>query len=185
MLHLIFVVALSVPSPPPPSPSPPPPSSPLVCVTSEAENATASGASVSSQHNGYTGTGFMEFDASLDGYLEWTIAVHTTTPVELSWRYALESGNRQLRLSVNGEVVEQAMDFPASGEWSIWLSSADVPLTLSSGNNTVRVTVIGSGEWNIDSMQRCGPAGPPPSPSPLTVLHHLCPLVLQFAPKPC
>eukprot|EP00964_Phaeocystis_antarctica_P077875 scaffold48384_cov56-Phaeocystis_antarctica.AAC.3 len=146
--------------PPPTSPSP------LVCATNEAEDATASGVSVSRAHDGYNGTGFMNFYAKLDGYLEWTIAVHSATTVPVRWRYALINGNRRLRLSVNGEVVQEAMDFPASGGWSTWISTVDVPLTLSSGSNTVRLTSIGGEGANIDSMHWCGPAGPPPSPPP-------------------
>eukprot|EP00964_Phaeocystis_antarctica_P045005 scaffold25889_cov60-Phaeocystis_antarctica.AAC.1 len=108
----------------------------------------------------------MDFDADLGEYLEWTIAVHSASTVSVSWRYALIKGSRNLRLSVNGEVIQQSMDFPASGEWSTWISTTEIPLTLSSGSNTVRLTSIGNGGGNIDSMRWCGPAGPPPSPPP-------------------
>ena len=46
------------------------------CATYEAEDAAASGPNLMSNHEGFTGAGFMDYDAATEDFLEWTVAVH-------------------------------------------------------------------------------------------------------------
>jgi hypothetical protein len=118
----------------------------------EMENGVMSGAQVGSGHAGYTGTGFADYTVSTGAYVELTVNVPTGGSYDLSYRYALASGNRPLEIKVNGQVVAASLSFPATGAWTTWGYTATVPVTLNAGNNTVRATTIGSNGANVDHL---------------------------------
>ena len=185
------------PSTPPPSPlpSPPPPPPPGVCTDYDAENVTAkNGPRLESDNStGFRGTGYMSFQAwpnpeftiwrAVAGwtigveYLEWTVSAPSTTSVTLSWRYALGTGggwqsdcSRDLHLLVNGKAL-QVVGFPGSGSWSTWTWTSSILVTLTEGDNLIRISSIGSSGSNIDEMRVCSlhastPPLPPLPPSP-------------------
>jgi hypothetical protein len=117
----------------------------------QAENAAFSGAVIATNQTGYNGTGFIDFTNDSGDYLQWTVNVPTAGSYALSIRYALLSSGRPLELKVNGSVKVASLDFPATGSWSSW-SLLNSTQTLNAGNNTIRLTTIGSNGGNFDEL---------------------------------
>ncbi|MEX2382781.1 MAG: CBM35 domain-containing protein, partial [Opitutales bacterium] len=67
----------------------------------EAEEAEMRGPSPATNHSGYTGSGFVSYHNNSGDFVEWTIDVENGGEFDFRFRYALESGNRPLRLVVN------------------------------------------------------------------------------------
>jgi uncharacterized protein YjdB len=117
----------------------------------QAENATYSGAVVATNQTGYNGSGFIDFTNNTGDYLQWTVNVPTAGSYDLSFRYSLLTSGRPLELKVNGTVKVASLDFPATGSWSTWSALTSIQ-TLNAGNNTIRLTTIGSNGGNIDEL---------------------------------
>lgn len=117
----------------------------------EAENAQISAGVVESNHAGFTGSGFVNYDNATGGYVEFTVNAAQSGPTALAFRYANgTTGNRPLDISVNG--VTTSVAFPGTGSWTNW-RTASVTATLSAGANTVRATAsTSSGGPNLDSL---------------------------------
>jgi len=119
----------------------------------EAEDATLSGSAISTNHLGYSGTGFVDYVNPSGDYVEWTVDAATAGQYALRFRYALLSGDRPLEISVNSQVVDPGLSFPATGSFSNWGMTADVNANLNSGINTIRATAIGSSGANVDYLE--------------------------------
>ena len=132
-------------------------SAPIVPISYQAEDATFSGAKIASNQTGYNGTGFVDYKNSSADYIEWTVNVPSAGTYDLSFRYALPSGNRPLELKINGTTEIASMDFMGTGGWTQW-DTVSTSQTLNSGNNTVRITVVGSSGGNLDELT-VGPVG--------------------------
>jgi hypothetical protein len=117
----------------------------------QAEDATVSGATVESNQTGYNGTGFVDYQNNSNDYIQWTVNVPSAGNYDLSFRYALPSGDRPLELKVNGSTKIASMGFPGTGGWTQW-GTVSSNQALNSGNNTVRLTAIGSSGGNIDEL---------------------------------
>ena len=119
----------------------------------EAEDATLSGVQVLSVHAGFTGTGFASFTTTANSgqFIEWAVTVPEAGQYTLDYRYALATGNRPLRIDVNGSVANASLAFPASGSWTTW-QTVSMTATLNAGANTIRATSIGFRGANIDSL---------------------------------
>ncbi|MBN2712132.1 MAG: carbohydrate-binding protein, partial [Planctomycetes bacterium] len=117
----------------------------------EAEDAVVYGAKIVSNNDGYTGTSFVDYANASDDYIEWTVYAGSTGVYNLSFRYALAAANRPLKLTVNGSVVDDSLDFNPTSSWSTW-TNVSLNTNLVSGSNTVRLTAIGSSGGNVDSL---------------------------------
>ncbi|QBN17847.1 DUF5010 domain-containing protein [Flavobacterium nackdongense] len=117
----------------------------------QAESATYVGAVLATNQTGYKGTGFVDFVNDTGDYIQWSVNVPTAGTYELSFRYALPNGGRPLELKVNGTAKIASFDFPATGLWNTW-STVSTSQTLNAGNNTIRLTTIGSNGGNIDLL---------------------------------
>jgi len=122
-------------------------------VVYEAEDAYLSGPETASNHSGYTGSGFVDYVNATGDYVEWTVFANNTGSYDITFRYALNSGNRPLEIKVNGQVVDRDLSFPATGDWSTWSYTNNLSVTLSAGYNTVRATAIGYQGPNIDHLK--------------------------------
>jgi hypothetical protein len=136
----------------------------------EAENATLSGAVVARNQAGYSGTGFADYVNATGDYVEWSVSAPSAGAQMLKFRYANGgSTDRPLELKVNGVVVNSSLSFPPTGGWTTWVfvsSSA----TFNSGNNTVRLTTVGSSGPNVDLLRAFSSSGAPPAPTGLTAI---------------
>ncbi len=142
----------------------------------QAEAAWVVGAQVSTQHAGYTGTGFVDYINATNEYVEWTVNQSNAGNATLHFRYANGgTASRSLRLSVDGTTVDEQLAFPVTGGWTRW-SVVKVPVTLAAGTRKVRLSVNGTPGPNLDYLEvgvltatRQGP-GPAPATRPEGVL---------------
>jgi unsaturated rhamnogalacturonyl hydrolase len=132
-------------------------------VTYQAESATISQGVVESNHTGFTGSGFVNYDNVAGGFVEFTVNVATAQTLPLAFRYANgTTANRPMRVDVNGTTVAASLAFPGTGAWTTW-QSATVSAALRVGDNVVRATATGaSGGPNLDALTVDGDIQPPP-----------------------
>ncbi len=130
----------------------------------QAENATVSQGVVESNHLGYTGTGFVNYDNLVGSYVQWSVSAAVAGAVTFEIRYANGStANRPMDIIVNGALVADELAFTPTGNWDTW---ADQTFTaaLNAGPNTIRATATtASGGPNVDKL-RAGTSGGTPPP---------------------
>jgi hypothetical protein len=132
----------------------------------QAENAAISQGTVENNHNGFTGTGFVDYTNITGSYLEFTVSVAAAGTTNLTFRYANGTTvNRPMDIAVNGAVVASNVAFNATTNWDTWTTKT-VSATLAAGTNTVRATATtANGGPNVDELTVGGAPGSP-SPSP-------------------
>lgn len=99
---------------------------------------------------GSTGNGCMDYQGKFDS-LTWTTATCQAGTYIAAFRYALGSGNRPLRVTVNDVDIVASQSFPGTGSWGSW-TTVNVPLTLGAGTNTISLTGIGYSGGNFDKV---------------------------------
>lgn len=127
------------------------PAPPQSSITLQAENAVWSGPVLKTGYAGWRGTGFLDFTNASNDYIEWTVTPAAAGTYTLVFRYALLSGNRPLKVTVNGAVAASSLAFPSTTSWSIW-GSQSVAAPLIAGANKIRLTAIGSSGGNFDEL---------------------------------
>ncbi|MFJ3904856.1 cellulase family glycosylhydrolase [Streptomyces sp. NPDC090025] len=130
----------------------------------EAEAATVSQGVVESNHTGFTGTGFVNYDNVSGSYVQWNVNAAAAGSTKLTLRYANGTTvDRPMDISVNGTVVAAAKSFAGTGAWTTWASTT-VTAALKAGANTVRATATtANGGPNVDSLAADGATTPPPT----------------------
>ncbi|MEV4114047.1 glycosyl hydrolase family 28 protein [Nonomuraea sp. NPDC049695] len=120
----------------------------------EAENATISQGVVESNHAGFSGTGFVNYDNVAGSYVEFTVNAAAAGPATLTLRYANgTTAGRPMDIAVNGTVVAPAKPFDGTGSWTTWQSTT-VSAQLAAGANTVRATATtANGGPNLDYLE--------------------------------
>jgi exo-1,4-beta-D-glucosaminidase len=121
-------------------------------VLYQAEDATISQGVAESNHTGYTGTGFVNYDNVTGSYVEWTVNAATAGPVTLDLRYANgTTANRPMSFTVNGGSAV-TRDFNGTGNWDTWATST-LTVTLTQGVNKIRATATtANGGPNADRI---------------------------------
>jgi unsaturated rhamnogalacturonyl hydrolase len=116
----------------------------------EAEDATISQGVVESNHTGYSGTGFVDYDNVAGSFVEFHVDAAAGAQ-GLTLRFANgTTGDRPMGITVNGVTVNQS--FPGTGSWTAW-RTVTLRATLNAGANTVRATAVTSGGGpNLDSL---------------------------------
>jgi Carbohydrate binding module (family 35) len=117
----------------------------------EAETATLNGVVSATNATGFSGNGFVDYVNSTGDYVEWNVKLSNAGYYELEFQYALSSGNRPLKITVNG-VDQQNLNFAATGDFSTWQATNPLTVKLSAGINRIRATAIGSSGGNIDYL---------------------------------
>lgn len=132
----------------------------------QAESAAlAGGATVQTDHTGYTGTGFVGgfTDANKgNAQIAFTVNAATAGSATLGLRYANGTGSaRTLSLYLNGSKVMQTM-LGATADWNTWTTQNET-VTLNAGNNTVayRYDTADNGNVNLDSLTTTAAATQP------------------------
>lgn len=117
----------------------------------EAENATISQGLVESNHAGFSGTGFVNYDNVVGSSVQFTVTVPTAGSASLTLRYANGTTvNRPMDIVVNGTTVADERAFGGTGAWTTWTNSV-VTANLNAGSNTVRaVSTTANGGPNLD-----------------------------------
>ena len=124
---------------------------PYVSAVRQAESATLTGPVVAANHPYFTGQGFADYRNPSGDYVEWEVFATQDYRHALGFRYALAGGDRPLEIRVNGETVEPALAFPATGGWGRW-GTARLVTQLEPGLNTVRATATGQSGPNVDAL---------------------------------
>jgi endoglucanase len=117
----------------------------------EAENATVSQGVVESNHTGYTGTGFVNYDNVTGSYVQFTVNAAAAGTATIVFRHANgTTANRPMNIAVNGASLTR--DFPGTGAWTSW-RDVTLTVTLNAGANTVRATATtANGGPNLDKL---------------------------------
>lgn len=127
----------------------------MVKLKSQAENAMFTGP-VQLAGRGAEGTGYLDYQNSTGDFIEWLVDVPTAGTYDLAWRYANGSTNRPLEFSVNGAGGDDSLDFEKTGSWFDW-GFVTQPVDLVAGENSLRLTAIGSSGANFDYLEISGP----------------------------
>jgi unsaturated rhamnogalacturonyl hydrolase len=120
----------------------------------EAESATISQGAVNSDHTGFTGTGFVNYDNVAGSYVEFTVPASPASSVTLIFRYANGSASsRPMDITVNGTVTAAGVPFDTTGSWTTWRTQSITATLSTSDSNLIRATATGSaGGPNLDSL---------------------------------
>ena len=126
----------------------------------EAENAALSGgASVNTNHAGYTGAGFVDGIQTKGAQLsEHVTGVPSAGSYDLQLRYANDLGGdgqrttRTMSVAVDGQAAGK-LTLPVTGSWDTWALTS-IPLQLAAGSHDVSVTFgpDDTGNINFDSL---------------------------------
>ncbi|MGW0202484.1 PQQ-dependent sugar dehydrogenase [Nonomuraea sp. NPDC003201] len=124
----------------------------------QAESGTISQGVVESNHAGFTGSGFVNYDNVTGSYVEFAVSAAAAGTQSLTFRFANgTTTDRPMTIAVNGTAVATARSFPGTGAWTTWQEiSVDAPL--NAGGNTVRATATtDNGGPNLDRLRVTGP----------------------------
>ncbi|MEV6872405.1 TIM-barrel domain-containing protein [Amycolatopsis sp. NPDC051128] len=124
----------------------------------EAEDLTADGLGVATDHVGFTGEGFLAGFESTGAAATADVQATTAGTYTLTARYANGQGGdgqyvtRTLSVSVDGGAPRK-LTLPVTGGWDTW-ALASVPVTLGAGHHSVRLarTAADSGNVNLDGL---------------------------------
>jgi hypothetical protein len=119
----------------------------------EAEDATISQGAVNSDHTGFTGTGFVNFDNAVGSSVTFTITASAAQTTTLNFRFANgTTADRPMDIAVNGTVTAAARSFPPTADWDTWADST-LTVPLKAGANAIRLTgVAPEGGPNLDRI---------------------------------
>jgi unsaturated rhamnogalacturonyl hydrolase len=121
----------------------------------EAETGVISDGSVDNNHQGYTGSGFVNLVNSRGTYLELSIDIPESGTWDVSFRYANgTTDNRPCAISVDGSIVSEQFDFPPTVDWTNWQYSDTLTLDFVKGTRTLRITGLTSvSAPNLDNLK--------------------------------
>ncbi|WP_428834192.1 PQQ-dependent sugar dehydrogenase [Lentzea roselyniae] len=123
-------------------------------VRYEAESATISQGVVESNHAGFSGTGFVNFDNVAGSSVEFSVTASKAGEAKLTFRYANgTTDNRPVDVNVNGGLAVDERAFAGTGAWTTWTSVTNT-VQLNAGVNTIRLTATGgTGGPNLDYVE--------------------------------
>ncbi len=130
----------------------------------EAESAVPARAAVESNHAGFSGTGFVNYDNAVGGYVEYTVNADRAGSHTLTFRYANGTAvDRPLSVTVDGGQAT-TLRFPGTGAWTTW-RDATATAILKAGPNKIRATATtANGGPNADRLTVADPDTEPPTP---------------------
>jgi exo-1,4-beta-D-glucosaminidase len=119
----------------------------------QAEDAVVTQGVVESNHTGYTGSGFVNYDNVTGSSVEWTVNAASAGAADVVLRFSNgTTANRPMSIAVNGTVAAPAVDFPATTNWDSWQTTT-IHLTLSAGANKIKATATtANGGPNVDKI---------------------------------
>lgn len=128
--------------------------------TYQAENAIFYHAKIETEHAGFSGDGYVNFDNETGSYIEFTVFMADTDTQTVYIRYANGATSaRPMEVSVDSAGLAEMPDFNPTGAWTNWaLDSID--LFLVAGANRIRFTSsTPDGGPNIDRIDVTGMPG--------------------------
>ncbi len=131
----------------------------------QAEDATISQGVVESDHAGFTGRGFVNYDNLVGSYVEWTITNAAATSADLSLRWANgTTQNRAMDITVNGTLVADDRAFQGNNDWTSWQTTT-LRTAIPAGTVKIRATAVtADGGPNVDRLTLSPVDSVPPQP---------------------
>ncbi|MDT7805308.1 MAG: exo,4-beta-D-glucosaminidase, partial [Actinomycetota bacterium] len=122
-------------------------------VDYQAEDATITSGVAESNHAGFTGSGFVNYDNATGSAVEFSVDAAAAGPADVVLRYANGTTvNRPMDVSVNGTKVASALAFGGTGNWDTW-QTVTVHVTLTAGANKIKTTATtANGGPNVDKI---------------------------------
>jgi exo-1,4-beta-D-glucosaminidase len=119
----------------------------------QAEGAAITQGVVESNHLGYTGTGFVNYDNVTGSAVEWTVNAAAAGGADVVFRFSNGTTvNRPMTITVNGTAVATGLSFPSTTNWDTW-QTVTVHVTLSAGTNKIKATATTTnGGPNVDKI---------------------------------
>ncbi|MEA5363405.1 carbohydrate-binding protein [Amycolatopsis sp., V23-08] len=119
----------------------------------QAEDATITSGVAESNHAGFTGTGFVNYDNATGSAVEFSVDAAAAGSTNVVLRYANGTTvNRPMDVSVNGTKVASALAFGGTGNWDTW-QTVTIPVTLTAGTNKIKTTATtANGGPNVDKI---------------------------------
>ncbi|WP_112277189.1 cellulase family glycosylhydrolase [Lentzea terrae] len=136
-------------------------------VQYQAESATVSNGLVESNHAGFTGSGFVNYDNEVGSSVEFTVTSPSAGQATLTFRFANgTTANRPMDITVNGSLAADELSFPGTGAWTTW-QTRTTTVSLNAGTNTIKtVATTANGGPNLDRLDVEPPSGPPDTVAP-------------------
>jgi hypothetical protein len=122
-------------------------------IVFQAETATIHRGTVASNHGGYSGTGFVDYDNVAGSYVQFATSTFIAGSMYIGFRYANGTAlNRPMDITVNGTLVAHNLAFGSTTSWDVWQSVA-LTVPVPAGPITVRATATtAAGGPNLDSL---------------------------------
>ena len=122
-------------------------------IAYQAENATIFRGAVASNHSGYTGTGFVDYNSVTGSYVQFATSSSIAGSMYLGFRYANGTAvNRPMDITVNGVLVAHNLAFGSTTSWDTWQNTA-LTIPVAAGPIIIRVTATtAAGGPNLDSL---------------------------------
>ncbi|MEV0347569.1 carbohydrate-binding protein [Nonomuraea sp. NPDC050680] len=119
----------------------------------QAEDATISQGVAESNHTGFTGTGFVNYDNLAGSYVEFAANAESAGNATLTLRFANgTAANRPMDVTVNGTLVSDELAFDPTANWDTW-TTRSITVPLNAGANTIRATATTAGGGpNLDRI---------------------------------
>jgi glycosyl hydrolase group 75 (putative chitosanase)/carbohydrate binding protein with CBM6 domain len=121
-------------------------------TTYQAESAARSQGVVESNHAGFTGSGFVNYDNVVGSSVTFTVNVGTGGNASLAFRFANGTTvSRPMTIAVDGSTVATPQ-FASTGVWTSW-NTTTVNTNLTAGTHTIKATATtANGGPNLDSL---------------------------------
>lgn len=120
----------------------------------QAEKGYFSSGSVDTNHDGYTGTGFVNTDNAINEWVEFTVYAPYDGVYSLVLYYANGStDDRAVAVNINGEEQVASLSGVGNGDWADW-QTVSININLSEGENAIRFLALTSGGVpNLDKLE--------------------------------
>ena len=108
-----------------------------------------------SQHEGFTGTGFVNFDGIDKASVESTFDVKSAGTYSMTIRYSNGGvAPRPMKITANGKVLAKKQEFPSndSGLWDNYATLTIAKVELKDGENVIKFVCIGEDGPNLDNV---------------------------------
>jgi hypothetical protein len=121
-------------------------------TTYQAEDAARSQGVVESNHTGYTGSGFVNYDNVVGSSVTFTVNVGAAGSAALAFRYSNGTTvSRPMTIAVDGSTVATPQ-FASTSVWTTW-NTTTVNTNLTAGSHTIKATATtANGGPNLDSL---------------------------------
>ena len=123
-------------------------------IVIQAEDASTIQGKLATNHNNYTGTGFIDLTNAVGSYIEFKFSIKDAGADTLFVFYAHgKTGDRPMSISVNDSMIVPSMSFNPTASYDTWVGNTAV-LNFRAGVNVVRLaSLVADGGPNLDRFE--------------------------------